>query len=86
VTAVYIVLAKRWRYWIKFAVIVLAIVGSLALWSFKPLDYEQKIIRSQNTEDSRVTATINSFAYFPEHPVIGPGLFVDQPGDLGLEG
>jgi hypothetical protein len=85
-TAVYIVLAKRGRYRIKLAVIVLSIVGALALWSFKPLDYEKKIIEIQDTEGSRVTATINSFMFFPEHPIIGSGLFVDQPGNLGLEG
>jgi hypothetical protein len=86
VTAIYIVLAARGRYWLKLVVIVLALVGSVALWSFQPLDYEKKIVEIQGTQDSRVTATTDSFAHFVEHPIIGSGLFVDQPGALGLEG
>ena len=85
-TGVYIVLTMSKRYWLKFAVVVFAVVGALALWSFKPLDYQAKMVESLNTEDSRVTATIDSFTYFPEHPIIGTGIFVDLPGDLGLEG
>ena len=74
------------RYWLKFAVVVFAVVGALALWSFKPLDYQAKMVESLNTGGQPRYGDYRFLHLFSRTSHYWDGNFVDLPGDLGLEG
>jgi hypothetical protein len=86
-TAVYVLIVGRRRALLtKVAVVALAIVALIVVWQFGPLAYQSKVYEHQDTPESRVTAAQNSISALLKHPLLGTGFFVDQPGDLGLEG
>jgi hypothetical protein len=86
-TAMYALLVgKRRALPTKAAIVAVAIVAVIVIWRFGPLAYESKVHEQQDTPESRVTAVQNSISHLLKNPILGTGFFVDQPGDLGLEG
>lgn len=86
-TAGYVLIAGRRRsLMIKAAVVAVGLLVLIVIWQFGPLAYQSKVYGQLDTPESRVTAVGNSISALLKHPLLGTGIFVDQPGDLGLEG